>query len=53
VVATRFTSGGADGWIDLPSGPWHDLLSGADHPGGPTSTDHLLATLPHALLVRA
>ena len=22
-------------------------------PGGPTSTDHLLATLPHALLVRA
>jgi (1->4)-alpha-D-glucan 1-alpha-D-glucosylmutase len=42
----------ADGWIDLPAGPWHDVLSGADHPGGPTPADRLLAALPHALLVR-
>jgi (1->4)-alpha-D-glucan 1-alpha-D-glucosylmutase len=41
------------GPIDLPPGPWHDLLSGADHSGGPTSADRLLAELPHALLVRA
>ena len=41
------------GPIDLPAGPWHDLLSGAHHPGGPTPAEQLLATLPHALLVRA
>jgi (1->4)-alpha-D-glucan 1-alpha-D-glucosylmutase len=47
-------AGGAlDGPVDLPPGPWHDLLSGADHPGGPTPADRLLATLPHALLVRS
>jgi len=40
------------GSIDLPTGPWHDLLSGADHSGGPTPADQLLAELPHALLVR-
>jgi len=39
--------------IDLPPGPWHDLLSGARHPGGPTPAGQLLAALPHALLVRA
>jgi (1->4)-alpha-D-glucan 1-alpha-D-glucosylmutase len=38
--------------VDLPDGPWHDLLSGAAHPGGPTPAGRLLATLPHALLVR-
>jgi (1->4)-alpha-D-glucan 1-alpha-D-glucosylmutase len=38
--------------IDLPAGPWRDLLSGAEHPGGPTPADRLLAVLPHALLVR-
>jgi (1->4)-alpha-D-glucan 1-alpha-D-glucosylmutase len=43
-------SGG--GPVDLPDGPWRDLLSGAAHPGGPTPADRLLATLPHALLVR-
>ena len=41
------------GWVDLPVGPWRDLLSGTDHPGGPTPAAQLLATLPHALLVRA
>jgi (1->4)-alpha-D-glucan 1-alpha-D-glucosylmutase len=41
------------GPVDLPSGPWHDLLSDTDHPGGPTPADQLLAKLPHALLVRA
>jgi (1->4)-alpha-D-glucan 1-alpha-D-glucosylmutase len=41
------------GPIDLPPGPWHDLLSGIDHSGGPTPADQLLAELPQALLVRA
>jgi (1->4)-alpha-D-glucan 1-alpha-D-glucosylmutase len=53
VVVTRFTGGQAvTGPVDLPPGPWHDLLSGTDHPGGPTPADQLLAKLPHALLVR-
>jgi hypothetical protein len=41
------------GWVDLPVGPWHDLLSDTGHLGGPTPAAHLLATLPHALLIRA
>jgi (1->4)-alpha-D-glucan 1-alpha-D-glucosylmutase len=53
VVVTRFTGGQAvTGPVDLPPGPWHDLLSDTDHPGGPTPADRLLAKLPHALLVR-
>jgi (1->4)-alpha-D-glucan 1-alpha-D-glucosylmutase len=40
------------GLVTLPPGPWHDLLSGTDHPGGPTPADQLLAREPHALLVR-
>ncbi|MGH2815618.1 MAG: malto-oligosyltrehalose synthase, partial [Actinomycetota bacterium] len=47
VVATRLTTAGvATGPINLPTGPWHDLLSGADHPGDPTPSEHLLTTLP-------
>jgi (1->4)-alpha-D-glucan 1-alpha-D-glucosylmutase len=54
VVVTRLTGGhGVTGPVDLPAGPWHDLLSGTDHRGGPTPADQLLAQLPHALLVRA
>jgi (1->4)-alpha-D-glucan 1-alpha-D-glucosylmutase len=63
VVATRFPGAvrsataagpdGASGPVGLPAGPWRDLLSGARHPGGPTPAGQLLATLPHALLVRA
>jgi (1->4)-alpha-D-glucan 1-alpha-D-glucosylmutase len=54
VVVTRLTGGhGVTGPVDLPPGPWHDLLSGTDHRGGPTPADRLLAQLPHALLVRA
>jgi (1->4)-alpha-D-glucan 1-alpha-D-glucosylmutase len=54
VVVTRLTGqAGSTGLVDLPSGSWHDLLSGADHPGGPTPAGQLLAELPHALLVRA
>jgi (1->4)-alpha-D-glucan 1-alpha-D-glucosylmutase len=53
VVATRLTTERAEGEVDLPAGPWRDVLSGADHPGGPTPADRLLATLPHALLVRS
>jgi (1->4)-alpha-D-glucan 1-alpha-D-glucosylmutase len=55
VIATRFTTLArrADGTTDLPAGPWHDLLSGADHRGGPTPAGQVLAALPHALLVRA
>jgi len=54
VVVTRLTGrAGSTGLVDLPSGSWHDLLSGADHAGGPTPAGRLLAELPHALLVRA
>jgi (1->4)-alpha-D-glucan 1-alpha-D-glucosylmutase len=55
VVVTRLTTPATpDGLpIGLPPGPWHDLLSGADHPGGPTAPEDLLAAEPHALLVRA
>ena len=61
VVVTRLRagerargSGGnpAAGPVALPPGPWHDLLSGTDHPGGPSPADQLLAREPHALLVR-
>jgi len=53
VVVTRLTGRTAPGLVDLPPGPWHDLLSEADLPGGPTPADELLAALPHTLLVRA
>jgi (1->4)-alpha-D-glucan 1-alpha-D-glucosylmutase len=55
VVVTRLTGESADrsGPVDLPPGPWRELLSGADLPGGPTPAGELLAALPHALLVRA
>jgi (1->4)-alpha-D-glucan 1-alpha-D-glucosylmutase len=39
--------------VDLPPGPWRDLLSGSTLPGGPTLPAELLASGPHALLVRA
>jgi (1->4)-alpha-D-glucan 1-alpha-D-glucosylmutase len=39
--------------VELPPGPWLDLLSGARLPGGPTPEADLLAADPHALLVRA
>jgi (1->4)-alpha-D-glucan 1-alpha-D-glucosylmutase len=54
VVVTRLTGGSPDpsGQVDLPAGPWHDLLSGSGPPGGPTAADELLAAHPHALLVR-
>ena len=52
VVVTRLTGRGAvTGTVDLPPGRWHDLLSGSEHPGGPTPADELLSTLPHALLL--
>jgi (1->4)-alpha-D-glucan 1-alpha-D-glucosylmutase len=54
VVVTRRSPTAPDGPpIPLPPGPWHDLLSSTDHPGGPTPPEQLLATLPHTLLVRA
>ncbi|HET9557564.1 MAG TPA: hypothetical protein VFS70_10535, partial [Actinomycetota bacterium] len=53
VVATRLTPPATTDRVDLPVGPWHDLLSDTDHPGGPTPAGQLLASLPHALLVRA
>jgi (1->4)-alpha-D-glucan 1-alpha-D-glucosylmutase len=52
VVVTRLTGRPAPGPVDLPPGPWRDLLSGSDHPGGPTPAADLLTPLPHALLVR-
>ena len=53
VVATRLTAGpDPSAPVELPPGPWRDLLSGAEPPGGPTPHADLLATVPHALLVR-
>jgi (1->4)-alpha-D-glucan 1-alpha-D-glucosylmutase len=54
VVVTRLTNAPRPaGPVALPPGPWRDLLAATDHPGGPTAGDQLLATHPHALLVRA
>jgi len=58
VVVTRLTGGSPDpsrstGPVDLPPGPWHDLLSGSESPGGPTPAGELLAAHPHALLAFA
>jgi (1->4)-alpha-D-glucan 1-alpha-D-glucosylmutase len=55
VVVTRLTGREARGQepVGLPPGPWHDLLSDARLPGGPTPGADLLAANPHALLVRA
>jgi (1->4)-alpha-D-glucan 1-alpha-D-glucosylmutase len=39
--------------VELPGGPWRDLLGGLTHAGGPTPAAELTARLPHALLVRA
>jgi (1->4)-alpha-D-glucan 1-alpha-D-glucosylmutase len=54
VVVTRFTPPAPPDAppIDLPPGPWHDLLSDTTHPGGPTDPADLLAAEPHALLIR-
>jgi (1->4)-alpha-D-glucan 1-alpha-D-glucosylmutase len=57
-VATRLPAGlrRAGGWqgtsLALPSGQWHDLLTGALHPGGDVGLADLTAALPVALLVR-
>jgi (1->4)-alpha-D-glucan 1-alpha-D-glucosylmutase len=54
IIATRLTTPeNGDDPIALPGGPWHDVLSGPGHPGGPTPSAELLAELPHALLVRS
>ena len=39
--------------VDLPTGPWIDLLGKATHAGGPTQLTDLLATRPVALLRRS
>jgi (1->4)-alpha-D-glucan 1-alpha-D-glucosylmutase len=54
VVVTRLTAPAPRGPqpVDLPPGPWHDLLADIRLAGGPTPHAELLATLPHALLVR-
>jgi (1->4)-alpha-D-glucan 1-alpha-D-glucosylmutase len=49
VVVTRLTRVRDPARLDLPPGPWHDLLSGSSYPGGPTT----IPAGPHALLVRA
>jgi (1->4)-alpha-D-glucan 1-alpha-D-glucosylmutase len=54
VVVTRLAGdpAGDPTPVDLPQGPWHDLLTEVTHPGGPTRPTDLLAATPHALLVR-
>ena len=54
VVVTRLGATAADqGPVELPGGPWRDLLGGLTHAGGPTPAGELTARLPHALLVHA
>jgi (1->4)-alpha-D-glucan 1-alpha-D-glucosylmutase len=54
VVVTRLgVPGAVPGPVELPQGPWRDLLGGLTHGGGPTPAGELTARLPHALLVRA
>jgi (1->4)-alpha-D-glucan 1-alpha-D-glucosylmutase len=54
VVVTRLGATVADqGPVELPGGPWRDLLGGLTHAGGPTPAGELTARLPHALLVHA
>jgi len=54
VVVARLGATAADqGQVELPGGPWRDLLGGSTHAGGPTAAGQLTARLPHALLVRA
>jgi (1->4)-alpha-D-glucan 1-alpha-D-glucosylmutase len=57
VVATRLPvglqrAGWRDAAVELPEGPWRDLLSAAELPGGSTPLGRLLEHLPVALLVR-
>jgi (1->4)-alpha-D-glucan 1-alpha-D-glucosylmutase len=54
VVVTRLDGdpAGDPAPVDLPQGPWHDLLADLTHQGGPTRPADLLAAAPHALLVR-
>ena len=53
VVVTRLGAHGREpGPVELPGGPWRDLLSGAAYHGGPTPASELTAVHPHALLVR-
>ena len=39
-------------WIELPSGRWTDVLSGATLEGGAHQRDELLGHFPVAVLVR-
>jgi (1->4)-alpha-D-glucan 1-alpha-D-glucosylmutase len=53
VVVTRLGGGAADGeLVELPGGPWRELLSGRTLAGGPTPAGELTARFAHALLVR-
>jgi (1->4)-alpha-D-glucan 1-alpha-D-glucosylmutase len=54
VVVSRLSAPGAGtATVELPEGPWEDLLGGITHGGGPTPARELTARHPHALLVRA
>lgn len=52
VVACRTVTGGRSTAVDLPSGRWRDVLSGADVEGGRQTIDALLARFPVAVLER-
>jgi (1->4)-alpha-D-glucan 1-alpha-D-glucosylmutase len=55
-IAPRLALGLEGGWqgtaLELPDGPWRDALSGAEHAGGATPLEELLAGFPVALLER-
>ena len=56
VVAPRFVTRLDDDWADtkleLPQGPWHDVLTAAATPGGPAPLAELLRRFPVGLFVR-
>jgi (1->4)-alpha-D-glucan 1-alpha-D-glucosylmutase len=56
VVAPRLVMGLGGDWagtaVELPPGPWHDVLGGAEVAGGTVPLAELLARFPVALLVR-
>ena len=52
-VALAAHGGWRDTTLDLPDGPWTDVLTGRAPAGGPLDVGTMLASYPVALLVRS
>jgi len=55
-MAPRLVMGLSDGWaetvLELPTGHWHDILTGNEHAAGTVRLAQMLNRFPVALLVR-